>query len=66
MRKRTVKAAAMTVLASGCLFQFGCLNLGGLFNAMLAGVPVYAALEFVADNDAVFDLFEDGDVTAAE
>ena len=64
MRKRTVKATAMTILASGCLFQLGCLNLGGIFNSMLRSAPVYAALEWAADNDAVFDLFEDGGIAA--
>lgn len=66
MRKRTVKATAMTILASGCLFQLGCLNLGGLFSQGLAAIPVYAALEFLTDSDGVFDLFEDGNVAAAE
>jgi hypothetical protein len=65
MRKRTVKATAMTILASGCMFQLGCLNLGGIFGQMLASIPVYAALEFVTDNDGVFDLFEGGATTAA-
>ncbi len=66
MRKRTVKATAMTILASGCMFQLGCLNLGGIFGQMIAGVPVYAALEWMTDNDGVFDLFEGGNVPVAE
>ena len=58
MRKRTVKATAMAILASGCLFQLGCLNVGGLWNAVWRGAPVYVALEYLTDNNAVYDLFD--------
>jgi len=56
----------MRVLALGCsagvLLQFGgCL--GGALNprTLLTTGLVYTGLEFVLDNDAVFDLFPDGD-----
>jgi len=64
MRKRTVKATAMTILASGCLFQLGCLNVGGLWNSVWRTAPVYFALEWVTDNDGLYDLFEGGAVAA--
>ena len=67
MKKNTMKAAALAA-AAGCLLQFGCLNLGGLFNPqrLLQGAAMYALQEYVLDNDAVYDLFEDGGVVAAE
>ena len=63
MRKRTVKMTAMAVLASGCMFGIGCLNLGGIFGTTLRAVPAYAALSFLTDNNAIFDLFPDGGAT---
>ncbi len=36
----------------------GCLNLN--YRQLLWGTALYAAQEYVLDNDAVFDLFEDG------
>ena len=42
----------------------GC---GGLpWQLLLWGSALEMGLDFVTDNDAVFDLFEDGAVTAAE
>lgn len=65
MRKKTLKGAALAAMA-GCLLQFGgCLG-GGPFGRMLWDGAMHVGWEFVTDNDAVFDLFEDGDVTAAE
>ena len=61
MRKRTVKMAAMAVLASGCMFQFVCL--GDWFNMAWRNLPGNIATEWLTDNDAIFDLFEDGNVT---
>ncbi len=66
MRKRTVKTAAMAILASGCLFQFGgCLNFGGLFGSILRTAPTALALEYLTDNSAVFDLFPDSSADTA-
>jgi len=56
MRKKTLKAVTLAAVA-GMLFQFGgCLNL----NMLLRQGAIYAAMEFVLDNDTVFDLFEGG------
>lgn len=54
MKKRTTKFAALALLASGTLFQFGCLNLGGLFNNLFQVAPAYIALEFLTDADGFF------------
>jgi hypothetical protein len=54
MKKRTTKFAALALLASGTLFQLGCLNLGGLFNNLVGAVPAYIALEFLTDGDGFF------------
>ena len=62
MKRNGKKLAALTLLAGTFLPQFGCINLSTVWQAAL----YYGALEFVADNDAVFDLFEDGNVAAAE
>jgi len=61
MKTRTMKAVAIAASA-GFLLQFGCLNLGGLFNPqrMLQNFAWYAVQEYVLDNDATIDLFEDG------
>ncbi len=65
MRKNTLKVAMVGLLA-GTVFQFGCLNIGGLWKSFITAAPIYALMEFVLDNDGVFDLFEDGNVAAAE
>jgi len=59
MGKRSVKRTAMALLCAGCVFQLGgCF--GGIFNAMVRTAIPYVALEFVTDNDGIFDLFADG------
>ena len=63
MRKNMLKVGVITLLA-GTVFQFGCLNT--LFSTFIQAAPVYGLMEFVLDNDAIFDLFEDGNVAAAE
>ncbi len=56
MRKKTLKAVTLAAVA-GMVFQFGgCLNVRSLVQQGLT----WAAFEWVADNDAVFDLFEGG------
>ena len=58
MRKNTLKAAALAVVA-GTMLQFGgCLNL----NQWLRAAAFEVAFEYVLDNDGIFDLFEDGAV----
>jgi len=60
----TKKGAALAALAGSFLFFGGCL--GGWFNAAIAGLPGTIIAEWLLDNDNVFDLFEDGNVAAAE
>ena len=62
MRKRSVKMTAMAMLASGCLFQFGCL--GSYWNYLWSALPAYALLEFTADNTGFIDIFGDDGSTA--
>ncbi len=64
MRKK--KLAFLTMVA-GCMFGGGCLFGGGNipWSTVLWGSALDVGLQFVTDNDAVFDLFEDGNVTAA-
>ncbi len=57
------KSAALAALTGVTLF-IGCLgNIG--WKRLLWDTALYAGTEFVLDNDGVFDLFEDGDPTAA-
>jgi hypothetical protein len=56
------RKGVLIALLGGTMLQFGgCFNLRWLLQSV---VPA-AAVEFVIDNDAVFDLFEDGNVPAA-
>ena len=58
------KGAALAALSGATLFG-GCL--GDLnWQRLLWDTAIYAGTEWVLDNDGVFDLFEDGDVAAAE
>jgi hypothetical protein len=66
MHKRTLKGAALTA-AAGCLLQFGgCLSLDSWWGKVLWDGALYIGWEYVLDNDAVFDLWEDGAVVAQE
>jgi len=62
--KKNSKKAALVLLASGCLFQLGCL--GQYFSFAVQGLPGTILAEFLLDNDSIFDLFEDGGEAAAE
>ncbi len=57
------KCAALAALSGATLFG-GCLGLD--WQQLLWTTAIYAADEFVLDNDGVFDLFEDGAEAAAE
>ena len=62
---RRLKGVALAALA-GTILQFGsCLSLDNPWTRALWDGTIYAGWEFVGDNDAVFDLFEDGDVADA-
>ncbi len=57
MGKKTMKVAAMAVIL-GTVLQFGgCV--GRIFQNVLSTSVTYGILEFVTDNDGVFDLFAD-------
>jgi len=57
MTKKMVKGTLLAAVL-GTAFQFGgCL--GGFFGRALEDVVPFVALEFVTDNDGVFDLFAD-------
>ncbi len=62
MGKRLMKVAAI-VMAGGMMFHsMGCLNVGGLTKwagPLLYDGAMHTLWEFVTDNDAVFDLFQD-------
>ncbi len=48
------------VAMGGIVLQFGgCPILGGLFSNLLENGVSFAALEFLTDNDNIFDLFND-------
>lgn len=69
MRKKTLKSAAMVVTTGMLFHSIGCLNWGGW--TKWAGPILYdgalnVAWEYVLDQDGVFDLFEDGNVAAAQ
>ncbi len=56
--KKSMKKAVVLAAMGGALLQFGgCF--GGIFQALLQGAPVYVGLEFLTDNDGIFDLFAD-------
>ena len=60
---RKMKLAVVSLLGSaflgGCLGGWG----GGWWDDLFYDMAVYAGQEFLLDNDAVFDLWEDGNVT---
>lgn len=65
MKINKTKAIALATLAGGTVLGGGCL--GGLpWQTLLWGTALDLGLDWVTDNDAVFDLFEDGAVTAAD
>ncbi len=48
------------VALGGIVLQFGgCPIVGGLFGNLLENGISWAALEFLADNNGIFDLFTD-------
>lgn len=63
MGKKMVKSAALVAVMGMCFNFVGCGSLGNLgrygFGLVASAVP-YVAYEFLADNNGVFDLFNDG------
>ena len=60
-----MKKGAMLALLSGLTLFGGCLG-GFGWQKVFWATAIYAGQEFVLDNDGVFDLFEDGEPTAAD
>jgi len=56
------KKAALAVVAGSMMAFGGCIN----WQQLLYTAAVNTAIEFVTDNDNIFDLFEDGGAAAAE
>ncbi len=63
MNSSKMKKTALVTLLGGTILGGGCLGLN--WRQVLWTTALYAATEFVLDNDGVFDLFEDGNVAAA-
>lgn len=59
MKKKTMRSAAVAALLGTAVIFNGCLGTD-FFKRTLEATVTYGALEFLLDNDAVFDLFEDG------
>jgi len=63
MRKNMTKSTAIAMLA-GTLLQGGCINWDSWWGQLLYTGFIVSGIEWVTDNDAIFDLFEDGNVAA--
>ncbi len=57
-----IKKIALAALAGGVVFGGGCIP----WRTVVVEALIGTGLEWATDNDAVFDLFEDGNVTAEE
>lgn len=64
--KRNSKALALILSAGAMLPAWGCLGGGWNWRQILWTGVLTTGFEYVLDNDGVFDLFEDGNVAAAE
>ena len=62
MRKRTMKGAALAALAGTILGFGGCLGMDTWWGRILWDGALNVGWNYVLDNDAVYDLFEDGTV----
>ncbi len=60
MGKKTMKSAALAAVLGTLCGWGGCLDNDSWWGKAFWGTVGYSAMEFVLDNDAVFDLFEDG------
>ncbi len=61
--KKKIRRSLIAVMMLGSTLVFnGCLSTD-FFKRTLEATVTYGALEFLLDNDAVFDLFEDGATT---
>ena len=63
MRKKTLKGAALAALAGAFLAGGGCLGFGDTWWGRMAWDGLLdIGWDYVLDNDAVYDLTEDGTV----
>ncbi|NOX58093.1 MAG: hypothetical protein GXP29_04450 [Planctomycetes bacterium] len=58
-KKKVTRSAAVALLLGTATFFNGCLS-ADFFKRTLEATVTQTALEFLLDNDAVIDLFEDG------
>lgn len=65
MDKKALKGTALAAIGGSIMFFGGCLD-SGMVQKFLYVSAVDQIWEFVLDNDAVFDLWEGGDVPVAE
>jgi len=61
-----VKKGVMTLAVTGGAMYLGLGCLGLNTSTILTGAALYTGMSYLLDNDGVFDLFEDGDVVAAD
>jgi len=59
---QNTKKAALAAIAGTTMMFGGCIN----WEQLLISAATTSAIEFVLDNDNIFDLFEDGGAAAAE
>lgn len=62
MRKKTLKGAALAALAGMVLGFGGCLSMDSMWGRVVWDGVLDTAWDYVLDNDAVYDLVEDGTV----
>ena len=63
MRKKTMKGTALAVLCGMVFGGFGgCLGMDTWWGRILVDGALDVAWDYVLDNDAVYDLVEDGTV----
>ncbi len=61
--KKNIKRSVIAVTLLGSTLTFnGCLSVD-FFKRTLEAAVTHTAIEFLVDNDTVFDLFEDGATT---
>lgn len=61
-----VTKGVITLAVTGGIMSIGLGCLGVNTSSLLTGAAIYTGLEFLTDNDSIFDLFEDGDVTVED
>ncbi len=62
MRKKTLKCAALAALAGTVLGFGGCLGGDSWWGRIVWDGVLDTAWDYVLDNDAIYDLVEDGTV----